>query len=89
MPVFDSAVAFPLALGLMMVVPAGWMGRLNSQLRRKADDAIAVADEAAGIETTPKKRPDYDAMARFYAWAYRSIGIAFLVMAAWNLLTRR
>jgi hypothetical protein len=87
-PTVDSAVVFPLVLGLMMAVPAGWMGRLNSQLRRKADDAIAAAD-AAAEGGTPKPRPDYDAMARFYAWAYRSIGIAFIAMAAWNLLTRR
>jgi len=87
-PTIDSAVMFPLVLGLMMVVPAGWMGRLNSQLRRKADDAIALADEAADVASA-KSRPDYDAMARFYAWAYRSIGIAFLLMAVWNLLTRR
>jgi hypothetical protein len=84
-PVLDSAVAFPLVLGLVLIVPAGWMGRLNSSLRRRADDNIAATDEAAAASP----RPDYDAMARFYAWAYRGLGAFFLTLAVWNFLTRR
>jgi hypothetical protein len=84
-PALDSTVVFPLVLGLVMIVPAGWMGRLNSRLRRRADDNIATTDEAAAA----RPRPDYDAMARFYARAYRGIGAFFLTLAVWNFLMRR
>jgi hypothetical protein len=85
MPALDSTVVFPLVLGLVMIVPAGWMGQLNSRLRRRADDNIAATDEAAAA----KPRPDYDGLARFYAWAYRGLGAFFLSLAVWNYLMRR
>jgi hypothetical protein len=81
----DSSILFLVALGLVMIVPAGYLGRLNAKLRRRSADNIAAQDGASA----QKPQVDYGAMARFYARSYRLIGAFFLAMAAWEFFTRR